>query len=254
MAVTTISDDFSTNSGYWAYSGSAYRDVTNEHLVLTDPAAHQVGVAWLNTPITSQFVAEFSYKVCNGTGADGMVFIFYKNSSYTPADGGALGFSDYSLVTGYGVEFDGFANGWSKKNWVVPPANDDPSPNHIAIIKDRADVHLAYVNDTRVNDNQWHQVRVTVQSNSITIRIDGSDIISWTGAIDRTFGAIGFSAATGAITNMHIVDNFWIEYGETEPPNSVPETPATIAVLAAISLLAISVVRSKKIPKIIKSA
>ena len=38
-------------------------------------------------------------------------------------------------------------------------------------------------------------------------------IISWTGAIDRTFGGFGFSAATGGSLARHIVDSVEVSYG-----------------------------------------
>ena len=86
-------DDFSIDTEMWTYIGNAYRDFANEYVVLTEDGDWQVGVAWFSQSIFSPFTAEFRYKVGGGTGADGMVFMFYKRMDYTPGAGGHLGFS-----------------------------------------------------------------------------------------------------------------------------------------------------------------
>ena len=73
-AETIFTDDFSTDSGAWDYLGSAYRDQTDQQLVLTTYANSQTGVAFFKTPIQDAFTASFSYK---GNG-DGFLLFFYK--------------------------------------------------------------------------------------------------------------------------------------------------------------------------------
>lgn len=206
---SAVSDDFSTDSGQWTYIGTASRDVANEYVVLTDLSCcdNKIGQIWLNELKPEPFIVKFKYKAGGGTGADGLVFMFNKKSEYIPDYGGSLGFSaaphmSLTPVPGYGIEFDNFYNG--------NPYND-PSGNHIALIKDHPGNHLISIDDARTADNQWHSVEVKVGDSNLELSIDGSNVLSWSGTIDRTYGKIGFSAATGAANNWHIIDDFSIE-------------------------------------------
>jgi hypothetical protein len=106
-------------------------------------------------PLTArEWTACFRYKVGggSGSGSDGFALMCYKNqSSYHAAIlgyGGALGFQHYRtpymrLIAGYGITFD---------DWLNSDASD-PSPAHIALLKNSVRHHLAYRNDFRTGDN-----------------------------------------------------------------------------------------------------
>lgn len=194
-------DNFSTDSGQWEYIGNAYRDEGNGYVVLTEAVHSQVGVGviWFKPGMSSNFTVEFKYKAGGGSGADGIVFMFYKDGNYVPAGGLNLGFvEDYNpVVQGYGIEFDN----WN--NWDF----NDPSANHIALIKDNVASHLIYVNDRRTEDNLWHDVKVTVNETDLLMELDGSELLSWSGSFDKTYSGFGFSGATGAANNWHLIDD-----------------------------------------------
>ena len=117
-----------------------------------------------------------------------------------PAAGGYLGFlgTDGTHSGGYGIEFDVYNNS----------AFSDPSANHIALIEDGLDNHLAYVNDTRVKDNLWHTVKVYIFSGGVKVYVDNmnSAVLEWSGALVRTYGGFGFGGATGGLSQSHIID------------------------------------------------
>ena len=168
-------------------------------MVLTQNVNSQAGILWLNDEFTNPFSIQFRYRAGGGTGADGLAFMFYKTKDYTPGYGGSLAFAPgVGSAPGYGVEFDNYDSGF------------DPSANHIALIEDTFLNHLAYVNDSRTEDNQWHQVKVTVYSNYVRVEVDGDYLITWGGEINRTFDGIGFCAATGGASNWHIIDDVHI--------------------------------------------
>ncbi|MEM3698181.1 MAG: hypothetical protein QXQ94_11950 [Candidatus Bathyarchaeia archaeon] len=199
---TIIYDDFSVDSGMWEYLGNAYRDPVNQCLVLTEPTTWQAGVAFFNITFTTSFIANFSFKVGGGSGADGFVMFFYKQNYSYAYGGGYLGFSDNPYGhPGYGIEFDTFLNG---------PFND-PSDNHIALIQNNVDTHLIHANDTRVKDNAWHNVSVEVEDSSVKVYMDEDLIFQWNGDLNRTYNYFGFCGATGSYTNWHIIDNFSIK-------------------------------------------
>ena len=218
----SFSDNFSTDSGEWTYvetvynvdtgekcPGSAYCDLGNEYLVLTN-SGYQAGVIWFNRDIFSPFTAEFRYKAGSGTGADGLVFMFYKQKDYDPYNGGCLGFttppggsSSSTPVPGYGIEFDNFNNGFDGGTEQF----DDPSGNHIAIIKNSVDNHIKYVDDPRTEDDRWHNVKIIVENSTIEVYVDSELVLRWEGKIDRTYGGLGFSGATGYYDYWHIIDD-----------------------------------------------
>jgi hypothetical protein len=228
-AETVFTDDFSTDLGAWQHLGSAYRDQTNQHLVLTTSSNDQTGVAFFRTPIQDAFTASFRYK---GSG-DGFLLFFYKQEYPSPIDweesygdngvaGGRLGFNTGSIIPGYGIEFDGWRNIASEFDDIVggtPNPSADPSDSHIALIKDFTGNHLAYVNDQRIYDNVWHQVSVEVQGSSVAVYFDQELVLQWNGVLDRTYGGFGFSGSNGMVeASWHIIDDFSITSEELTQP------------------------------------
>lgn len=201
-----FSDDFSQDTGSWIYVGSAVRDEENGYVVLTQNVDYQVGVIWLTMPVDFPFKVEFYYKAGGGTGADGFVVMFYKDTNYTPHNGGALGFDDgTNPVPGYGIEFDN----WENPEW-------DPDHRHIALIKDSYYNHLSWVHDERVEDFQWHYVEIWVTDlaysakSLVEVFVDGERVLEWKGILDKTFEGFGIGAATGYYNNWHIIDDIKI--------------------------------------------
>jgi hypothetical protein len=209
-------DDFSVDSGLWTYCDNAYRDNIGKYVVLTDAVSFEAGGIWLNESLRSSFTVGFRYWVGNTTGTptDGFVVKFFKQIDYSLPHGGYLGFSGL----GYGIEFDTFKNDW------------DSSGNHIALIKDSYENHLARVGDGRICDNAWHNVTITVASSSITVDLDSERILSWNGTLDRTYGGFGFSAGTGdayGFNDKHVIDDFSIDSPASQYEISI--TPATVS-------------------------
>jgi len=203
----SFEDNFSTDTGMWSYKGSAYRDSQNNYIVLTENKDNQAGVVWFKQDIYSPFNIEFKFKCGGGSGADGMVFMFYKKKDYDPSIGGSLGF----IGPGYGVEFDNFKN--SEFN--------EPSENHIAIIKDNVSNHLIFKDDSRTEDNQWHNAKIIVKEFSIEVYVDSALVLNWSGTIDRSYGGLGFGGGTGSFNNWHIIDDARITV-PSQNPNKPP--------------------------------
>jgi parallel beta-helix repeat protein len=219
---TQFSDDFSTDSGMWKYSGSAYRDSTNQCLVLTEPVNDQGGVALFNNTFTDCFTANFSYRAGGGTGADGFAFFFYKQNYSAPGYGGGLAFNGPTIIPGYGIEFDNWQNVYGGEP-SPPYEHADPSANHIALIKDHVGNHLLYVNDLGTEDNTWHNVTVRVRFSSVKVLVDGSFIFQWNGTLDRALNCFGFCGGTGSGTNWHIIDNFVVSIDPIADTITVPD-------------------------------
>lgn len=205
--VESFEDDFSTDTGRWIYKGWAQRDVVNEYVVLTTPTDDRWGIIWFDQDIIEPFHASFRYKAGGGSGADGLVFMFYKKTDYEPDWGGYLCFcslpkSSHTPVPGYGIEYDNYYNGGHL---------NDPSSRHIALLKDRPGNHVVSVDDQRVEDFNWHTVEVDVEESSITVAVDDGQVLTWNGTIDRSYGGFGFAGATGNSNNWHIIDDVCVK-------------------------------------------
>ena len=123
-----FSDDFSTDpntNGLWRVhrytpdtQNQASWDATAQTLFLTRAAGYRAVAMFANFQLTApHWEAQFRYKVGGGSGADGFVFMFYKNADAygQPGCGGSLGFQFGNCVpsreiAGYGIEFDSFYN------------------------------------------------------------------------------------------------------------------------------------------------
>ena len=66
-AETVYTDDFSGDSGLWTLTGTAYRDLGGEYIVLTDPGWFESGAALFKYSFISSFVANFSYRAGGGS-------------------------------------------------------------------------------------------------------------------------------------------------------------------------------------------
>lgn len=206
-SAAAVADDFSSDSGEWSYVGGAYRDAASGHVVLARPdVGMAVGQIWLAQGWNGPFRATFKYLIGGASGADGLIFMFNKQSGYEPDVGGTLGFTlpphaSLGPVPGYGVEVD---------NWYNPGWEPTFGP-HIALVKDTVANNLAWVDATGTRDSLWHTVEVKVEEAAVTVSVDGVERFHWSGAIDRTFSGLGFSGATGSATDWHIVDDVRIE-------------------------------------------
>jgi hypothetical protein len=210
-----FSDDFTTDpntNGLWTIHrytddpvNEASWDIEDGVLFLVRPAFYKGAAMFANYELTSQvWRARFRYKAGGGSGADGFVFMFYKDKAAygIPGYGGFFGFTVEPYLTpvdGYGVEFDNFLN----------PDFFDPSPNHIAIIQDTVTNHLKYVDDLRTEDNLWHTVQVHYDHGLIVVTVDGKGVLRYQiKHPDYSFSGVGFGGGTGGSTNNQIIDDF----------------------------------------------
>ena len=187
------------------------------------------GVVFFKTPIQGSFIANFRYKVGGGSHqGDGFTMFFYKQKYSSLDTGGSQGFNSKEnsirhIVPGYGIEFDAWQN-WVSDFQQIPGTNQnpqgDPSANHIGLIEGFSGNHLAYVDDSRVADNNWHKVSISVQGSSVSVYVDQGLVLQWNGALNRTFDGLGFSAGTGGPgSNMHVIDDFLISASAIHTPS-----------------------------------
>jgi len=169
--------------------------------------------AFMNVETPIGFRLEFEYLSGGGSGADGIVFGFFKDKDIYAqkgrcSAGGSLAISACDSSTcyvskGYYVEFDNYRNtGW------------DPSANHIAIVENYSNSslcptnHLQVINTNKTEDNKWHKAEIIFDYNSkkLTIYLDNEFITSYIfSSINTDYSGIGFGAGTGGLNNNHII-------------------------------------------------
>ena len=133
----------------------------------------------------------------NGSGADGIVFLFAPLFDYAESGGGTLNFDG---CLGYGVEFDTYQNS----------ELGDRSEEHVAVIKDGSWNHLQseILAAPTLEDSRWHDLRIRFRAGLIEVFIDGTRRLDTQIADFFPFdGFFGFSSATGFAYNEHRVDD-----------------------------------------------
>ncbi len=205
-------DDFSQDpAAQWLLLKDARWDSRNKTLILASIVPGNTSAVWLRKNTTAPFTAEFSYYVGGGNSGNGFVFIFYKYPDYDPGAGRFLGFAcrpdekpcPQRDAPGYGVEWDTLYNNGAYNV-------HDPSPSHIALIKDNVNQHLAYVNTT-IRD-QWHNAKIIVKDNSLQVYVDQQLMLNWQGSFNKTYNRLGFGGASLVHYDWHLIDNVKI-YG-----------------------------------------
>jgi len=219
----TVSEtaSFCQNLGYseetldlttWEFTGAANWDATNGWLELTDTSRYVVGTAFQTSEeVWSDNVSiGFLFYASGGssTGADGLsltVLDTTRMTSYEGVVGGALG---YGGMPGWSVEIDTWDN-------TGDPGMSEPSrADHVSFVIDgasngsgeiSADIH-------EVEDGLWHEMQVDMSGGQLRVAIDGIVYIDQTvDDLDRFPAHLGFTAATGNITNDHLIDSLQVE-------------------------------------------
>ena len=214
-AETSDSVTICQNEGYveesvalesWNFEGSALWDATNGWVQLTDAITGQAGTAFQtsSTVDADNLSIAFTFYVSGGTGADGMSVTAIdttRMTSFVGSTGGGIG---YGGLPGWSVEVDTYYNS---------DLGDPTSEDHVSLILDGSPyVPLVSATLPEMEDGAWHTMSVTVTSGWMTVVIDSTTYIDQDVPELTSFPAyIGFTAATGAATNQHLVDALEVE-------------------------------------------
>jgi murein DD-endopeptidase MepM/ murein hydrolase activator NlpD len=239
--ILAFSDDFSSDpntSGRWSVHRFS-EDPANE--VSWDAGAGQLyltrAVAGTGVAMFAEYDlaatkwnAAFRFRTGGGTGdtntppgADGFVFMFYKNKAAygRPAGGSYMGFQvdgwpSPPPLGGYGIEFDTYKQDGPSTPFAV---------NHVALIQDQVPNHLGHIADTRLEDNRWHSARISYDEGLVDVWIDNELVLLTDIATPNyTYTGIGFGSGTGIYTNNHVIDDFVLTM-DTRPLLNLPVSP-----------------------------
>lgn len=187
----------------WTDNGSA--TTSGGTVQLTPAAADQTGTAIYGIPVATAFLdAKFRIQIGGGSGADGQTFMLLDPTAASPTSigigGGGLG---YSGLTGVAVSFVTFAQA------------GDPSSNYVGIStagNGRALTYVAQATNVPNLRSGTHDVEVSVSTaGHLVVKMDGTQILDQAVTVPAN-ALVGFSGATGALTDMHSVSNIAISY------------------------------------------
>lgn len=197
-------------------------------LKLTGTTATTRGSSFFTTPLDSsrRLTVAFDVTINGGGGADGQTLVLadaaVARTTSLGATGGGLG---YTGIPGIAVAFDTYRG------------TVDPSANFVGIANgtNGGTDRLAWLATSTTIPNLRTAIRhvvVDVENGTIKVSIDGTQYLSQAVTLAPNV-LLGFTGATGAVTDNHQVSNVVISGdGGVTPP---PPTPATLRIANTVT-------------------
>jgi hypothetical protein len=204
------------SAGGWQLNGNAV--LATGELVLTAAAGQQAGSAfWPQAVDPRSMTVEFDASIGGGSGADGLAMVLGDATrgalpTSLGAVGGGLGFSG---TPGLAVALDEY------KNAANPSANFVGISDGPAAASTPDLLHwLATANLAAALQNATHHVKVVSSAGTLTISIDGTQVLSQAVTVP-TSAYLGFSGGTGGATNRHAIAHLTVTSGAGPVPASL---------------------------------
>ncbi|GAA5194116.1 hypothetical protein GCM10023322_57720 [Rugosimonospora acidiphila] len=190
----------------WRFNGTAA--MSGASLVLTPARALSAGSVLYSTPVaTDGLAASFGLSMNGGTGANGATFALVN-----PASGGAGSLGSI----GSGLGFGGLA-GTAVIFSTYPQLGVD-SHSFVAVVTGAAGGGLTKLGSSTAVPNLrtgTHNVLITVVGTTLDVAVDGSQILSVPVASLTPTAIVGYTAATGALTDVHTITDAQVVTGAT---------------------------------------
>jgi len=190
----------------WNFEGHAAWDSSNSWVQLTAPNPYESGTAFQtsSTVDAANVQIEFEFFGSGGTGADGLSLTALDSTRMTGFVGEAGGGIGYGGLPGWSIEVD---------TWYNSENGDPTHDDHVALHLDgSASNPVVWAALPEMEDGNWHAMAVSVSGTWLTVTIDGTDWIDQDVPELSSFQAyVGFTAATGSVTNYHLIDALQVE-------------------------------------------
>jgi PKD repeat protein len=225
------------NTTGWNLQGAAYiGNITgsaDSEIIICQAVNSTSGAIFYNQPINlsvcSKWVAEFDFRLYDGTGADGLAFCFLDVPPAGFVNGGGLGIPN--SANGLKVCFDTYNNcipyNPSTVHQDMPKIeirwgegyNNDSDPNNVIVgeclnepTRDNSDGRISYIRSPLYN-----HAKITYDSGTITVYVNDTIYLSGFQQFNFT-GYLGFTASTGGYNDNESIKNVIIY---TQMPPSV---------------------------------
>jgi hypothetical protein len=211
---TTVNEIFdATASSRWVLAGNAALD--GKQLLLTTTDTNVAGSAFYKTALyTTGFDATFRFRLWDGSGADGLAFVFAKAPSAESL--GVFGNGQvntawslgYFGMNGFAIELDTYKN----------QNNGDPDNNHVGFMVTSNGTHLMTGSPSQsLRSAGGHTAHIRFAAGHLRVDIDGNAAID----DDLPPAAVflpddywfGFTGAAGGLTDHHTVSSLTLVVG-----------------------------------------
>jgi hypothetical protein len=192
----------------FAVNGSATHDPTLGEFVLTD-GTWQGGAIYLDAPIwLERFHMELQFRIDPLTGGDGLAVAWVQGadpSTFLGRQGEQLGVGAIAGVSGWVVEVDNHSNG----------SRGDPSADHVALVALPDFQHVgAPVPVMELEDGVSRRLVVDFNLGHLIVTLEGATVLETDVPLWAPFeGYLGVTAATGALSNRHVLEDWVVETG-----------------------------------------
>jgi hypothetical protein len=201
VAITANGSPLPPPGGGWSYNGSTVG--VGPDTEITQVAANQVGSVVFPTPVqTKGLRVTFSAQFASGTGGEGMTFALLDpaTASATSVGGGGalLGFGGLS---GVAVMLDNhLVSGYPSGNFIAISTSVQTSGTALGIQEWAGGIgHL---------HSGMHTVTIEItNSDALIVFLDGVQVLQHAEPTLKTTALLAFTAATSALTDIHVVRN-----------------------------------------------
>jgi hypothetical protein len=197
----------------WRFNGTAA--MSGASLVLTPARTVAAGSVLYSAPVaTDGLVASFGLSMTGGTGANGATFALLDPATGSAASLGSAGSGlGFAGLSGVAVVFSTY------------PQQGIDSHNFVEVATGTAGGGLTRIGSTTAVPNLrsgTHHVLIGVDGSTLRVAVDGAAVLSVAVPSLTPTAIVGYTAATGALTDVHSITDAQVVTGAGAAVAAVP--------------------------------
>jgi PKD repeat protein len=228
------------NVSGWNLQGQArvgnITSTNNSELILCDAVIGRSGAIFFKQPIDlgicSKWVAEFDFRIYDGSAADGIAFCFLDVPPVGFVQGAGLGIP--STANGLKVCFDTYNNCATSTTFEMPKIELRWGVGYSECTSGQPTISNSAGALSAVRSTNYNHAKINYDKGNIDVYLNGVLVLSGFQEFKFT-GYLGFTASTGGSTDNHSIKNVMI-YTDMPPSVAADVVPAAVCPYSPISL------------------